>query len=95
MEPLLDWLYQSDLGISHNEDYEHQCSAALDDVLRAENAVKSELFPAHLTLVTDYAEKIQLYHSLDGPFQFERGFLFGAKILLWIAQQKIQAPDQS
>ena len=82
MGPLLDWLYQSDIDLSYSKNYKRQRSAALDEVLRAEEAVKKELSPNQLALVMDYMEKVQLYHSLDGPFQFERGFLHGSRLIM-------------
>lgn len=94
MDAILKLLFQSDLDIPQSKNYKHQCSAVLDDVLQAEKTVKGELSPEHWKLVMDYLEKVRLYHSLEVPFQFERGFLFGAKIMLWVALQKIITSEQ-
>ena len=94
MDTILKLLFQSDLDIPQSKAYKRQCSAALDNVLQAEGAVKGELSPEHWKLVANYLEKVRLYHPLDGPFQFERGFLLGAKIMLWVALQKIITSEQ-
>lgn len=95
MDVILDWLFQSSLGVVPSEDYKKKCSAALDDILRAEKDAKAKLPDEQWALVNVYLERIHDLHSLDCQFQFDRGFLLGAKIMLWVAEQEILPPEQS
>ena len=94
MSIILDSLFNSDLRLTPDRELEEQCTSSLDAILQAEQTAKRELSPDHLALVTNYLENVQHYHSLDGQLQFERGFLFGAKIMLWITSQEILTPEQ-
>lgn len=84
MDTILDWLFQCDLDVSPSEKRKQQCSTALNVVLQAEEAVKRELPQDHLSLMTDYLESLWQYHSLEGQLQFERGFLYGCRLMIAI-----------
>lgn len=95
MDKILDWLFQSSLGVAQSEDYRQKYSADLENILRAEKDAKAKLSDEQWALVNDYLERIRELQVLDCRLQFERGLLLGAKIMLWVAEQEMLPPEQS
>lgn len=77
---ILDELFSCSPHFEQGREFETQYAAALDNVLRAEEVVKTRLLPEHWLLVNNYLEQIQDLHTLDCRFQFERGFLIKAQL---------------
>ena len=92
MDSILDWLYQCDWDVSLSESRKQQRSAALDAVLQAEEVIKKKLPQDLSPLMTDYLEDLWQYHSLEGQLQFERGLLYGCRLMIAILSRYLQPP---
>jgi len=89
MDDLLEALFCCDIRFTSNQQFDKLYAVALDDVLRKEKTVKTELDPEHWALVETYLGQIQKYHALDSQLEFERGFLIGSRLMLEITTKNI------
>lgn len=91
MSGILDSLFGINLQFTPNRGLEEEYASALNDVLRAEDAVEEKLSLAQWTSVKSYLEQIHKLQLLDCRLQFERGFLLGVDIMREVMSRDLES----